>query len=83
MLVTAGYIHVGYCRVYSCWLLQGMDLNHQNVTYFQNFIIKLNFAVIHVHKMPCDQIDEKLPAFHILVVQISIPTLSNMSTVTS
>ncbi len=38
------------------------------VTYFQNAIIKLNFAMTEVHKMLYDLIDEKLPAFHILVV---------------
>ncbi len=30
----------------------------------------------HVHKMPYDWIDEKLPAFHILVVQITIPCIN-------
>ncbi len=29
----------------------------------------------YVHKMAYDKIDEKLPAFHILVVQITIPCI--------
>ncbi len=38
--------------------------------------------MIHVHQVLYDNTDEKLPAFHILVVQITIPALTNMNVYT-
>ncbi len=39
-------------------------------------VFALKFDMTHLHKMPYDKIDEKLPAFHILVVQITIPCIN-------
>ncbi len=45
------------------------------MTYFQNVIIKLNFAMTDLHKMSCNIITENLPAFHILVLEITIASI--------